>query len=55
MPEVASLAYYGNVFEPVTTDNIGKGRRNLTQSQKQKIAPVIGDELIRQGYEPIRV
>jgi hypothetical protein len=54
LKKAQSISHYENVFESISTVSIGKGRRNLTTAQKEKIAPVIGDELVRQGYAPVR-
>ena len=55
MQEAQSVSHYENAFESISTESIGKGRRNLTSAQKEKVAPVIGEELLRQGYDPVRV
>ena len=41
-----------NVLRPVFADSIGKGRRALSADQRQLIAPIIGKELARLGYDP---
>jgi hypothetical protein len=48
-----SIVYFQNAFESITDENIGKGRRGLTDSQKRQIAPIINDLLSQLGYEPV--
>ena len=35
MKTAQSLSHYENVFESITTDSIGKGRKNLNSEQKE--------------------
>jgi len=48
-----SVVYFENAFESITDKNIGKGRRNLTVSQKEEIAPIINDTLARFEYQSV--
>ena len=52
MEEAQSVGHYEKVFEEISTDSIGKGRRNLSAEQKATLAPLIDDELMRYGYDP---
>jgi len=54
MRKAQALTHYKNAFESISTDSIGKGRRNLSQPQKEKVAASIEDELVRQGYAPVQ-
>ncbi len=40
----------GSLFEPVTTDNIGKGRRNLSRGESDRLEKLIGKDLEYWGY-----
>ncbi len=51
MQQAKDIEHYQNVFGPITTENIGKGRRNLRGWDKEKIDPIIGDLLVSKGYE----
>jgi hypothetical protein len=54
MPKDQSVEHFENAFRPISTENIGKGRRNLTKKQKQMLAPLIDDLLVQIGYDPIQ-
>jgi glutamine synthetase adenylyltransferase len=54
MPKDQSVEHFENAFGPISTENIGKGRRNLTKKQKQMLAPLIDDLLVEIGYDPIQ-
>jgi hypothetical protein len=51
MGDVEMKDHHSNVKKPITTDSIGKGRRNLSASEKQKLSHIIGKELKKNGYE----
>ncbi len=51
MQEAKDIEHYQNVFRPITTENIGKGRRNLSCRDKEKIDAIIGDLLVQKGYD----
>jgi hypothetical protein len=55
MEEAQSVSHYEKAFEAISTDSIGKGRRNLNAAQKKEVAPLLNDTLIRKGYEPVDV
>ena len=41
---------HASLFEPVTTDNIGKGRRNLNRDESDRLEKLIGEDLEYWGY-----
>ncbi|WP_251963092.1 sulfotransferase family protein [Salinibacter ruber] len=51
MQTAKDIEHYQNVFGPITTENIGKGRRNLSRRDKERIDAIIGDLLVSKGYE----
>jgi len=55
MQKAQSVPHLENVFEPISTASIGKGRRNLEAMQKRQLASLIGDDLPRLGYEPVQI
>lgn len=52
MPEIA-LSRYDGVFEKITTEYIGEGRRNISDEDKEHLASLIGDTVVSVGYESI--
>jgi hypothetical protein len=53
MQEAHSVSHYENVFGEVSTDSIGKGRSNMSSTEKDKIRPHIGEVLRTEGYNPV--
>lgn len=53
MEQAQSVIYFQNAFESITDENVGKGRKNLSFSQRQEIAPIINDKLAQLGYDPV--
>lgn len=53
MGDIIHLGLHEKVRRPISTDSIGKGRRQLDQKQKAIIKPMINDLLQRVGYEPV--
>lgn len=51
--DVPTRAHHANVFQPITTDTIGKGRDNLSESQKKQLRPIINSLLSQVGYDPL--
>ena len=54
MEKSKSNKHYQNAFKEITTENIGKGRNNLNEHKKAKIAPIINRHLECMEYNPIR-
>ncbi len=54
MKGVTRLSHHTNVFTPISSAYIGKGRRNLSQSQREVLDVLIGAEMERLGYPPLR-
>ena len=50
MEEVSKLQFHENVFEPVSSESVGKGHRRLSKKQKAEIQNLIGRELECYGY-----
>jgi hypothetical protein len=50
MEEVSKLQFHENVFEPVSSESVGKGHRRLSKKQKAEIQNLIGRELKCYGY-----
>jgi hypothetical protein len=48
-----SVVYFENAFDSITDENIGKGRRKLTDHQKEEVSPIINEVLSRFGYQPV--
>jgi hypothetical protein len=48
-----SVPHYRNAFDSISTDSIGNGREGLSRTQKKTLAPLLNEELARQGYEPL--
>ena len=55
MNEAQSVAHYEKAFESISTDSIGKGRESMGPEQKREIAPLLDQELSRQGYSTVQV
>lgn len=55
MNDVVHLDQHAKVRRPISTDSIGKGRRQLDQDQKAVIKPMIDDLLQHVGYKPVSV
>lgn len=53
MPKDQSVEHFENAFRPISTENIGKGRRNLPADQKETLAPLIDDLLVESGYNAV--
>lgn len=53
MADALSTPHLQNVFRPVSVDSIGKGRRELSDLHQRQVSAVIGDELVKAGYEPV--
>jgi hypothetical protein len=53
MQEAHSISHYEGVFEEISTDRIGKGRRCMSNGKKNKIRPHVNDKLRSEGYTPI--
>lgn len=53
MGDVARRLHHKAVWQPISPDSIGKGRLQFSKAQKQRLQELIGDELIRLGYEPV--
>jgi len=51
MPDL-SRDHLRNARRPISTASLGKGRRELTQEQKQHLQRLIGKELQECGYDP---
>ncbi|MFC1739682.1 sulfotransferase [Planctomycetota bacterium] len=49
--DVAQMKHLENVKKPITTKNIGKGRRNLSEDAKNILEKIIGQELRNLGYK----
>jgi hypothetical protein len=49
------VSHFQNAFESISTDSIGKGRERLTDEQKRTVSRIIGEDLVRLGYEPISI
>lgn len=49
--DVEMREHHYNVKKPITTDSIGKGRRNLTEDQKKRLNVLIGNKLEEKGYD----
>lgn len=52
MGDVGKLAHLSNVRKPITTTSIGKGRRDMSHTEKTKLQKLIGRELKQMGYPP---
>ncbi len=53
MERAKSVDYFQNIFESITTQNIGKGRRNLSKEKKEKISQLIDGKLSYFGYKHV--
>lgn len=53
MDDVVERQQHVNVRETISTENIGKGRRQLDEEQKRVIAPLIQETLDATGYDPV--
>lgn len=53
MQEARSVPHYNGVFGEISTDPIGKGRKNMSREDKATIRPHISDALRSEGYDPI--
>jgi hypothetical protein len=53
LQEARFAPHYQEVFEEISTDSIGKGRSNMSSSEKEKISPHINEVLRSEGYNPI--
>jgi len=50
--DVVERKHHSEVLKPISSRNIGKGRKNLTLKDKKKLEKIIAKELILLGYEP---
>jgi len=50
MGDLNAYAHYEKVLEPVSTSNIGLGRSNLSEQDKQILQQHIGTTLVQMGY-----
>jgi len=48
-----SIPHYEKVFGEISTDSIGKGRKNMSSAEKDKVRPHIDEVLQSEGYNPI--
>jgi hypothetical protein len=55
MGDVVGLGLHQNITRSISTDGIGKGRRNLSEAQKQVVKDEIDEALLEMGYEPVSV
>lgn len=54
MRGIASTFYHKNVFDAISAEHIGKGRRRLGADQKRIVQETIGEEQIRRfGYDSV--
>ena len=51
--DLSTAAHHVNVLQPIMTNSIGKGRRQLTRAQRMELQKLIGRNLERMGYDPI--
>lgn len=51
--DVNQLDHHRNVLSDVSTHNIGKGRRALTDEQKGSLSPIMDTMLVKLGYPPV--
>jgi len=51
--EIAGREHHANVFQPISTEHIGKGRRELDDSALKELDALIGSECEALGYEPL--
>jgi hypothetical protein len=55
MESARSLPHYEKVFSSISTDSIGKGRRQMSARDRCRIASLLNDELVRCGYDPVEI
>ena len=53
MGDLARYSHLENASRPIETDSIGKGRRKLSADERAAIAPLIDQDLVRLGYQPL--
>jgi len=53
MEAAKSQRHYKNVFDSITEENISKGRRALTEDQREILRPQMNEKLIDLGYAPL--
>jgi hypothetical protein len=53
MEKARSVSHFQKAFESISTDSIGKGRESLTDEQKRTVSHIIGENLVRLGYNPV--
>jgi len=51
--EVTRRDHHANVFEPISTEHVGKGRRELSAETLYRLDSLIGEKVEQLGYEPI--
>jgi len=49
--DVEVRSHHANVLNPINTYSIGKGRRSLTMTEKDRIRPIIEEQMSSLGYE----
>ncbi len=53
MRDLTKYSHLSNVMDPISTDSIGKGRKELSSEQKQVLQEMLGADLKRLGYAPL--
>jgi hypothetical protein len=53
MRDLSKYSHLSNVLEPITTDSIGKGRKELSAEDKAIAQKIIGADLKCLGYAPL--
>jgi protein-tyrosine sulfotransferase len=51
MGDVTVYEHHRNVMEPISISSVGKGRKSFPAKDLEKIKSLIGDQLIKLGYE----
>lgn len=54
MGDVPRYRHHQEVTKPITTASMGKGRRDLSSDEKQRLHRIIGPDLERLGYDAVR-
>ena len=52
MGDVDMRQHHKQVYKPISTSSIGKGRYQLTDQEKQRLQKLIGNHLEKLGYQP---
>jgi len=53
MKDLENHDHHVNVFRPITTASIGRGRRALSTEDCRRLQPLIGPDLVRLGYRAL--